>query len=306
MTSTFDTTALRNERCPVLLIAGATAVGKSAFALECAAQQPSVIVNADSMQVYDALPILTAQPAGLDRQACPHKLYGVFDPSDVSSAARWAECALAEIKAAWSAEQLPIVVGGTGLYLRTLVDGISPIPDIDPQIRRQVRTLAEARGVGAVHEAVLQRDPELAQRLKTSDVQRLCRALEVALSTGTPLSDWQRVPRVGGLEAIPDITLTCLVLEMDRPTLYARCNKRLELMIEMGALSELEQLLARKLSGDLSIMRAVGVPPLIDYLIGRCSKGEALARAQQDTRRFAKRQLTWNRNQFGKWTSVFV
>jgi len=298
----FDFKALQEQPNPVLLIAGATAVGKSGFALEVARQRPSVIINADSMQVYDALPILTAQPSQNDTQGVPHKLYGSIALDQICSAAHWAQLAKAEITAAWNAGLTPIVVGGTGLYLRTLHDGISPIPDIDPQVRAQVRALHDAKGGAAVRDLLSQHDEVLATRLEVGDSQRLCRALEVALSTGRPLSDWQQQRPTGGLFDMPGVSIARLVLEMDRAALYQRCNQRLEQMIADGALEELEAVLARDIDPTHPLMRAVGIPPLKRYLGGEISKIEAIEKAQQDTRRFAKRQMTWNRNQFGKWS----
>lgn len=300
----FDVHALRKRRNPVLLIAGATATGKSRFALELADEVPSVIINADSMQVYDAIPILTAQPDAQERARAPHSLYGVLAPGDVCSAARWAAMAKTEIKAAWAKGALPIVIGGTGLYLRTLQDGISPIPDIAPDIRHSVRAMLDAEGSLAVKAALKPHDPVLAEKLADNDAQRLCRALEVALSTGRPLSDWQREAPIGGLAKDSDVSLEAAVLAMDRETLYARCDARLELMLSNGALEELNALLALELDRKYPIMRAVGVPPLVQYLAGTLDKEGALEIAQRDTRRFAKRQLTWLRNQFGKWNWI--
>lgn len=302
----FDIDALSASPFPALLIAGATATGKSRFALDVAAKVPSVIINADSMQVYDAIPILTAQPDAEERAQAPHQLYGALSPSDVCSAARWAGLAKAEIKTAWSKGLLPIVIGGTGLYLRTLKDGISPIPDISADVRANVRALLEAEGSLAVKQALKPHDPTLAEKLADKDAQRLCRALEVALCTGRALSDWQRVPPAGGLVLEPDVTLENMVLAMDRAALYQRCDSRLESMISNGALDELGGLLSLKLENNLPIMRAVGVPPLSRYLAGKLDKQAALETAQRDTRRFAKRQMTWLRNQFGKWNWIEV
>lgn len=297
----FDVRAFAARPKPVLLIAGATATGKSRFALDVAGQVPSIVINADSMQIYDAIPILTAQPSAQERALAPHALYGMLRPDDVCSAARWVNLAKAEIQTAWSAEKLPIVIGGTGLYLRSLMEGLSPIPEIDAAVRRRVRDLLSAQGPAAVKDALRAHDPILAEKLDDNDAQRLCRALEVVQSTGTPLSAWQKVPPVGGLKEWEGVSIEKRVLEMDRATVYRRCNERLDAMLCDGALGELEALVSLDLGLDYPIMRAVGVPPLAAYLSGDIPKHEAIAIAKRDTRRFAKRQLTWLRNQFGKW-----
>lgn len=302
----FDLSALKRQQKSVLLIAGATATGKSRFALECLEQSKSVIINADSMQIYNAIPILTAQPSQEERARAPHRLYGTLEANDICSVARWCEVAKAEIQAAWAEQALPIVVGGTGLYLRTLLEGISPIPDIDEKVRKQVRDMAEHRGARAVQKALYQLDPASAERLSDNDTQRLCRALEVALSTGTTLTDWHDVAPVGGLVDDPDIHCKRVVLHDDRETVYARCDARLASMLGAGALDELKALSALGLDNRYPVMRAVGVPPLLAYLSGQSSKSEALELAKRDTRRFAKRQMTWLRNQFGKWNWIKV
>lgn len=297
----FDVRAFAARPKPVLLIAGATATGKSRFALDVAQQVPSVIINADSMQIYDAIPILTAQPTAAEQRRAPHALYGALKPSDVCSAARWSALAKAEIETAWAAQTLPIVIGGTGLYLRSLLEGLSPIPDIDPAVRRSVRRSLNDEGPLAIKAALKEHDPELADKLEDNDAQRLCRALEVFLSTGRPLSAWQKIPPTGGLGQMASVSIEKNVLKLDRATLYQRCNDRLETMVEQGALDELEELLLLGLETELPIMRAVGVPALSAYLSGNMAKNEAMELAKRDTRRFAKRQLTWLRNQFGKW-----
>ncbi|MEO0411651.1 MAG: tRNA (adenosine(37)-N6)-dimethylallyltransferase MiaA [Pseudomonadota bacterium] len=291
---------------PVLVIAGATATGKSALALSAARQGRGVIINADSMQIYDAIPLLTAQPSALERQQAPHRLYGEVPPREAFSAARWAKLAKAEINAAWRHEQLPIVVGGTGLYLRTLIDGISPIPVIDPAVRAKVRLLSVQDDGGQLHAQVQRVDPKAAARLEPGDTQRLSRALEVFWSSGKTLSDWQSQPLTGGLRSAKDVTLGLFVLERDRAELYARCDERLITMMDAGALDELEALMALDLPHESPIMRAVAAPPLAAYLAGKCTKAEAVELAQRDTRRFAKRQLTWMRQQFGSWKRVFM
>ncbi|MEM7570627.1 MAG: tRNA (adenosine(37)-N6)-dimethylallyltransferase MiaA [Pseudomonadota bacterium] len=297
----FDLEALGQADQPLVVIAGATATGKSALALELAQKAPAVIINADSMQVYDALPILTAQPSEAERRLCPHRLYGTIPLDQTCSAAHWAHLAKNELVAAWDEGVLPIVVGGTGLYIRTLLEGISPIPDIQPDVRSKVRALASAEGGLGLKKALAPLDAILAERLELGDTQRLSRALEVVWSTGTPLSEWQKRPPEGGILAQEGLTLSKAVVERERTALYERCNTRLLTMLEGAALEELRGLLAMDVAEDHPLLRAVAVPPLRAYLAGDLTYERALELAQRDTRRFAKRQLTWLRQQFGDW-----
>lgn len=299
-----DLGPLEGAEKPMLVIAGATAAGKSALALDVAASTDAVIINADSMQVYDAIPVLTAQPSEADHRAAKHALYGMLAPDDLCSAARWSHMAKEEIAEAWAIGALPIVVGGTGLYLRTLLDGISPIPDIDDSVRAKVRLLAADGGGEALFGAVSAVDPAIAARLEQGDTQRLSRALEVAWSTGKPLSEWQKLPPTGGLAQQDHVAIQAYVVARDRGALYARCDARLEHMLAQGALEELEALLGMDVPSDAPILRAVAVPPLRSYLAGTVSRGDAVSLAQRDTRRFAKRQLTWLRQQFGDWKQI--
>ncbi|MEM9288645.1 MAG: tRNA (adenosine(37)-N6)-dimethylallyltransferase MiaA, partial [Pseudomonadota bacterium] len=184
--------ALKDAYQPLVVIAGATATGKSALALDLADHMPSTIINADSMQVYDAIPILTAQPTAQERAQAPHALYGFLPPDDACSAARWSALALQAIQSAWADRRLPILVGGTGLYLRSLLMGIADIPDIDPAIRTSVRARLEAEGPAPLYEQLAALDPDGAARLSPNDRQRIARALEVVLATDTPLAEWQK------------------------------------------------------------------------------------------------------------------
>jgi len=283
------------DRPPLALIAGPTASGKSDLAVRLAlairAQgRVAVVINADSAQVYADLTVLSARPAPEEMQGVPHKLFGTWDGATACSAADWAKAARNEIAAAHTNRAVPILVGGTGLYLRTLLDGIAPVPPIDAGVRLYARrlTLEEAR-------AALQReDPEAAARLNPNDTTRIVRALEVACSTGRTLAEWQAA-KVGGIGASVD--LHAAVLLPDRAWLYERCDRRFELMLERGAIAEVEALLARQLDPALPVMRAIGVPEISAFLRGKCSRAELTQRGAQATRNYAKRQYTWFRNQ---------
>jgi tRNA dimethylallyltransferase len=271
---------------PVALIAGPTASGKSALALALAEQVGGVIVNADSAQVYRDLPILSAAPGPDERARAEHRLYGVLDGAQSFSAADWAKMAKREIADVHATGRLPILVGGTGLYLRTLLLGIAPVPPIDPEVRRKVRE----RSVEANREQLLELDPEAAGRLKPADRLRMARALEVVLSTGRTLGQWQQRLE-GGIGG--EIDLRPLILLPPRQWLYDRCDERFATMIESGATEEVRALLDRKLSPDLPIMRGIGVREIASWMAGETIREEAIAAGQQATRRYAKRQYTW-------------
>jgi len=279
---------------PLVVIAGPTASGKSALALDLAARTGGVIVNADASQVYADLRILSARPSPADEAAADHRLYGMIDGAVACSAAMWAGLARAEIAAIHAAGRLPILVGGTGMYLRTLLDGIAPVPEIDPEVRVAVRALP----AGDLHALLAAEDPAMAARLRPSDPQRLARALEVVRSTGRSLADWQAAPTAGLAAAVE---LHGHVVEIDRDRLYRRCDERFAAMLDAGALDEAARLAGRGLAPDLPVMRAIGVPPLLDHLAGRLSLADAGAIARQQTRNLAKRQLTWFRNQNKDW-----
>jgi len=277
---------------PVALIAGPTASGKSDLAVEIALAlgRRAVVIHADSAQVYRDLRVLSARPSEEEMRGVPHRLFGEWDGAEPCSAADWSARAKREIEDAHLAEQVPILVGGTGLYLHTLLDGIAPIPEIDPDVRAAVRELP----VEQAFEALQADDPERAAILKPADAQRIARALEVVRSTGRPLAEWQR-ERSGGIAQ--SVNLHPLVLLPPREWLYERCDLRFERMMDRGAVEEVEALLARHLSPSLPVMRAIGVPEIAGYLQGEWSREEAVMRGQQATRNYAKRQYTWFRRQ---------
>ena len=245
-----------------------------------------MIVNADSAQVYSDLKILSAAPSEMERGPAEHRLYSVRDGALPCSAADWAAMARSEIAEAHARGLTPILVGGTGLYLRALLDGIAPVPAIDPDVRARVREADVADNYLKLRKF----DPDAAARLKAADTARINRALEVILSTGRTLGEWQK-QREGGIADA--VALRPIILLPPRKWLYARCDERFAHMIDQGAVTEVEVLLARGLNPNLPVMRAIGVKELSAYLMGETTLDEAVAAGQQATRRYAKRQYTW-------------
>lgn len=288
-----------------ILIAGPTASGKSALAIRLANDLSGVIINADSMQVYSDLQIITARPDEQEEGQALHRLYGTIEGATACSAVQWAEMAMVEIERAWNKGLMPILVGGTGMYFKALLDGMVTIPPIDEAIREKVRAEITDLGPEAMHAKLKALDAKAYERLEPADGQRIARAIEVALSTGKALSEWQEEPHSGPLAKL-DATgqIAKFVLDIDRDKLYERCDKRLDSMIESGALEEIQSLLDRDLDMSLPIMKALGVPPLSAYLQDKVTLDEALVAAKTQTRQFAKRQLTWFRNQFSTWDRV--
>jgi tRNA dimethylallyltransferase len=276
----------------VALIAGPTASGKSDLAVELALalKRRCVVINADSAQVYRDLKVLSARPDEEEMRGVEHRLFGEWDGAEPCSAADWAARAKREIEDAQLAGVLPILVGGTGLYIRTLLDGIAPVPPIDPGVRENVRALP----VEEAYAALQMEDPARAATLNPTDTTRIARSLEVVRSTGRPLASWQQ-HRIGGIGDA--IALHPLVLLPPRDALYARCGARFAWMLDNGAVEEVAALLARNLPPALPVMRAIGVPEIAGWLRGEWSREEALARGQQATRNYAKRQYTWFRRQ---------
>ncbi|MBB5687470.1 tRNA dimethylallyltransferase [Sphingobium boeckii] len=268
------------------LIAGPTASGKSALAVRLGQTMPSVVINADSMQVYADLHILSARPGKAEMGGVPHALFGHIDGADACSAARWAAEARNEIAKAHAAGLLPILCGGTGLYLRTLLDGIAPVPDIDPVIRAAARALP----VLEAHQALTREDPAAAEKLSPNDTTRVARALETIRSTGKPLATWQ-ADRIGGIADAID--LVPLILLPPRDWLFERIERRFAQMVDQGAENEVRTLLARHLDPALPAMRAIGVPEIAAFLKGDLSRAAMIERGMIATRQYGKRQYTW-------------
>lgn len=278
------------SRPRVALIAGPTASGKSALAIALAKATGGVVINADASQVYADLAILSARPSPEEMGDVPHRLFGHIDGAEACTAPRWAAEAKAEIAAAHDAGRLPVLVGGTGLYIRTLLDGIAPVPEIDPEIRATVRALP----VADAHAALSVEDPEAAARLAPADTTRVARALEVVRSTGRPLKAWQQ-HKSGGIG--DTISLSPMILLPPRDWLMERCDRRFGLMMEQGAVAEVEALLARNLNPDLPVMRAIGVPDIRGWIKGDTELDIAIEKGRLATRQYAKRQYTWFSNQ---------
>lgn len=278
---------------PVLILAGPTASGKSALSLDLAEMLGGEIVNADSMQVYRDLPILTAQPGVADRARVPHRLYGFLALDDACDAQRWAALAAAEIAAIERAGRLPILVGGTGLYLKALVAGFSPLPEIPADIREAARAAVAVAGAAAIHARLAEHDPAIAARLAPNDRQRISRAWEVWLATGRPLSWWQAQP------AIPPTRHRFLTFALlpPRADLYAGIDARFAAMLAQGALDEVRAAEAQIPSSAAGGRKALGYAELAAWLAGRIDRETAVLAAQQATRRYAKRQMTWFRHQ---------
>lgn len=277
------------------IIAGPTASGKSALALSKAKELNGVIINADSMQVYDALPLLTAQPSDEDKQAAPHLLYGVQHPNNWCSAGNWREMAITAIEDVIAQNKTPIVVGGSGLYIKALMEGFSPIPDIPDDVRQSVIDLQARIGNPAFYEELKKRDPVMAARLHPHHTARLVRAYEVIEATGKSLAEFQAMPK----EEPPahwhfDVTRVM----PDKKILDARCDARFDWMMDHGALDEVAAFYARTdIDEKALIHRALGAAPLKAYIEGKMSRDDAIARAKTDTRQYAKRQMTWFRHQ---------
>ncbi len=282
---------------PVVLLTGPTASGKTALAVRIAENFHGQVINADSMQLYHDLHILTARPDEEDMARATHCLYGVIDGAERCSAAQWRDLAQSNIEQTLSLGQLPIVVGGTGFYLKTLRDGIAEIPPIPNQIRTEGLTLYNTEGGAAFRARLGQADPQAAARLATGDRQRLVRAWEVWRHTGVSLSDWHQ-RQAHSPHTTAGYHFVQIALLPERQILYERCNTRFDQMLKRGALAEVEQLMSRQLCHSLPIMKALGVRELGNYLRGETTLPQARDMAQKKTRHYAKRQMTWIRNQF--------
>jgi tRNA dimethylallyltransferase len=277
---------------PLLVIAGPTASGKTALALQLAEAFDATVINADSRQIYRDLRILTARPDATAEERAPHRLYGLLDAAERGSVANWRALALEEIEVATGAGRLAILVGGTGLYIRALEQGLAPVPEIPEGIRHEAMDLHRCLGGVAFRERLAELDPAGAQRLFPGDRQRLVRAYEVVRATGIPLAAWQR-----RLHPSSPYRFATILLIPPRETLYAACDVRFVRMIEADALGEAAALGCRGLDPDLPAMKAVGLRELLGYLRGEMPLEAAIVAAQRATRQYAKRQTTWFRHQ---------
>jgi tRNA dimethylallyltransferase len=284
-----------------ILIAGPTASGKSALALALAEQLGGTVINADSMQVYRELRILTARPTPTEEARCPHALYGFVAGAEAYSVGRYAGDAARALAEARGAGRVPIVVGGTGLYFKVLLEGLSPVPPVDPGVRAYWREQAAQRPASELHAMLAARDPQTAARLMPTDPQRIVRALEVLESTGRSLSQWQRQP---GIPVLTEADTLRLLVLPERKALVAAIDARFEAMLAAGALDEVRALVGLGLSRELPVMRALGVGALAAHLAGNTPLEAAVASAQAQSRQYAKRQQTWLRRNMIAWKRI--
>ena len=269
---------------------GPTGAGKSAHALAIAARRPTVIINADAMQMVITLRVITARPTIAEEAAAEHALYGVLRPEEPTSVAVWLARVEPVIRRAWTEGKLPLLVGGTGMYIKALMEGLATIPPVPQAVRESVRAL-DAATVRAQLEA---RDPAMAAQLKPGDRQRNLRALEVMAATGISLDVWQKQETV---RPFPEAAFDVFLAMHAREEIYRRIDARFETMMQNGALEEVRALMALALPPEIPILRAHGVPELMAHLRGEMALADAIAQAQQNTRNYAKRQMTWLRNQ---------
>ncbi len=289
-----------NRGAPVTIhiVAGPTAGGKSAFALGLAKKLNGVVINCDSMQIYDGLHVLTAQPTEQDKREVPHVLYGILQPAEPCSAGIWQALATHEIKTAIENGQTPIICGGNGMYIKTLMEGLSPIPETPPEIRERANARQEEIGTAAMHEELKKRDPESAARFHPEHTARIVRAWEVFEATGKKLSDWQKESKNAPPE---NWNFEIHKIIPEREELYRRCDMRFNRMLDNGALEEVEDFSARLDSGEIPanplLAKALGFAHLRAFLAGKISREQATTLAQTETRQYAKRQVTWFKNQ---------
>ncbi|KLN62618.1 tRNA delta(2)-isopentenylpyrophosphate transferase [Kiloniella spongiae] len=289
-----------NDKPKVIVITGPTASGKSALGVDAALALDGEIINADSMQIYKELDVITARPDKESLEKVPHRLYGTIPGSGKCSVEQWRTMAIGEIDEVHGLGKVPILVGGTGMYIRALEKGIAEVPDIPDTVREKGRTLLAQIGGEAFKAELSLLDPEMGAKLNSGDSQRLARAWEVATHTGKSLLHWQREAE----GKVPDYDFIRFALVPPREDLYDNCNKRFEIMLDQGGLKEVEDLLALSLDPSLPIMKALGVPELTEYIQGKASLENAISRAQQNTRRYAKRQMTWIRTQYNDARTV--
>ncbi len=284
-----------------LMICGPTAAGKSAAALAIAEQSGGTVINADSMQVYSDLRVLTARPGADDEALAPHRLYGIVDGGERASVASWLGLTTEAVDDARKASSLPIIVGGTGMYLQAARDGIAPIPEIPVEIHQACLEELVARGGAAFREDLSKFDEKTASRLFDGDSQRLVRAMGVVRATGRPISAWQSDPHQGAVAG----KVVAISVMPPRADTYARIDRRFAQMMEEGAVEEVEALAERGLDPSLPVMKAIGVREILTMQAGEISRGRAIELASRDSRHYAKRQMTWIRNNYRAQISIF-
>lgn len=279
----------------IIVIAGPTASGKSALALALAEELNGVVINADSMQVYKDIPILAATPTAEDTARAPHKLYGIYDASYHGNVVEWLKLCKQEINTARAKNQTPIVVGGTGLYIESLIKGVTPIPETPAEIRQKVDDMLQNKGLQYLYSELQKIDAPIAKKLNENDTTRIRRSMEIWLHTGKNLSYWHTIP-LNAIFSPEEFTLA--YIKIKREILDNRCRLRFDEMLKSGALEEAERLVNRNLPDSLPAMRALGVPELKAYIKGECSINDAIENAKLHTRQYAKRQCTWFNNRY--------
>ncbi|MGL1920501.1 MAG: tRNA (adenosine(37)-N6)-dimethylallyltransferase MiaA [Hyphomicrobiales bacterium] len=289
-----------NHKRNIILIAGATASGKSSIAISLAQKFNGIILNADSMQVYSEMRVISARPSAAEEAQAEHRMFGHMSAAEPYSVGHWLEQVTQQIVEILELGKTPIIVGGTGLYFKSLVDGISPIPDIAPEIRTHWRGFE-----GNLHAELQKLDPNLAARLEPNDRQRLIRGLEVFHSTGRTLSDWQaNEPLKQFLPALDGLQLHKFTLQPERQYLYDRINQRFDMMVELGGLAEVESLMAMGLPPHMTALKAIGVRQINEALIGNMTMDEAIEKSKTESRRYAKRQMTWQKGNLITYNSI--
>lgn len=277
----------------VIVIAGPTASGKSKLAIELAKKYNGVVVNADASQIYKGVSVVAACPSEEDKQAVEHELYEILAPETGGSVIEWLNLAVEKIEQIWQQQKLPIVVGGTGFYIESLVKGMSPIPETSTDVKKQVAQMLDKKGVGALFEYLQSVDDKGAKLVNPNDSTRVRRALEIFLDTGKSIAEWFGKPLI---KPLPEAEFVMILLLPKLADLEKKCADRFDNMIKNGAVDEVKKLLAKKLDGNLPVMKAIGVRELADFCEGRKTQKEAVDLAKLRTRQYAKRQLTWFRN----------
>ena len=281
----------------VLVVAGPTASGKSALAIDLALKYNGVIINADASQLYKDIPIVSAAPNENDKVKVEHLLYGILNADEKNSVSDWVKLAVEAIKKVWQKGKLPIVTGGTGFYIESLINGMSPIPETKQEVKDKVAKIFDESGVVGAYKYLQQIDSEGAKKVNHNDTTRVRRALEIFEDTKKSIAEWFEMPMK---KTLPEAEFKAVVLLSKLSEIEEKCSKRFDLMIENGALSEVERLLNKNIADDMPVMKAIGVPELKEYIEGRKTKEEAVELAKLRTRQYAKRQLTWFRNRFRK------
>lgn len=277
----------------VVVIAGPTASGKSALAIDIAKFLGGVVINADSMQVYQSIPIISACPTLQERAEVEHRLFEIYDCAVRGNVVDWLDHAANEIRHLWAENKIPIVVGGTGLYLDNLINGTTPIPETSPHVRQKIATVLQKDGIAELYRQLSVVDPDMARKLNPNDTTRIVRAMEVFADTGICLSAWYKKPMI---KRVPEAEFFVIKICPSAEELDERCYRRFDEMLKQGALAEIEDLNRRQLDQSLPAMKALGVPELLAAVRGECLLAEAVAAAKLHTRQYAKRQRTWFRN----------